>query len=491
MSHIFFPDYLWKRIFDKFDNPIKILNLREVSSELEVLVEEYFEAYKLWEKLCEDEIKLWAYQIMDKVRPKKLTNTTKRISSQADWKEIFLHYCKWRSQSSFTSLALEVDYTLKFSTDEQITCTTVWRDIVIAGTNQGKIFLSDIEDDPTDIAIGFDNKTYIKELKVWRVDETIAVIAVLSRNKRLKFFNLTTQDEDSIAIEKPGKGLLRFSNPNRRHLCPTSLKYYATNICVGLDHRFFAENNFRVTEYKFIENKIHCRRTCDLSLATSSSTSSKKFLSMHSENNLLMVMIEADDVIQVLEVNFSKVMATDPKLTNVEVIKIIDISKYSTVMISIIPIKELGLIFFGNNILSYRSTLSNSKEWNDFELTSFENEIITCAAMHANLLLLGWNTGHFSKIYLDSIEEFSHFNNPPNEKNDTFKLVDVPIVGINVTEFRGISYIVVSTQTTQYFIANEDKLYDIGARKLGDSDQDSLSDIDDDYIVPTKRRKSL
>lgn len=60
-----------------------------------------------------------------------------------------------------------------------------------------------------------------------------------------------------------------------------------------------------------------------------------------------MVMIEADDVIQVLEINFSKEMATDPKLTNVEVIKIIDISKYSSVMISIIPIKELGLIFYG------------------------------------------------------------------------------------------------------------------------------------------------
>lgn len=129
MSHIFFPDHLWIIIFNKFENPIKILRLREVSSKLEVLIEEYFEGNKLWEKFCEDNIKLWAYQIMDKVRPKKLTNTVKQISSQADWKEIFLHYCKWRSQSTFTSLALEVDYTLKFSTDERITCTTVWRKI--------------------------------------------------------------------------------------------------------------------------------------------------------------------------------------------------------------------------------------------------------------------------------------------------------------------------------------------------------------------------
>lgn len=105
------------------------------------------------------------------------------------------------------------------------------------------------------------------------------------------------------------------------------------------------------------------------------------------------------------------------------------------------------------------------------------------------LFCLNISSGYFSKIYLNSIEEFSHFNNPPNEKNDTFKLVDEPIVGINVTEFRGVSYIVVSTQTTQYFIAYEDKFYDNGSRKLGDSDHD-LSDDDDDYIVPTKRRKS-
>ncbi|CAD6237327.1 GSCOCG00002252001-RA-CDS [Cotesia congregata] len=464
-NYITFPKEVWWLIFSQSKNPLRLFSrFYRASREFKLLIEDYFKENEIFKKLCEGNIEFWANQIISKVHPNKLIDL-KRPLSPEDYKEVLKYYYKWRSPKAFSTLVTEFGYGLK----EEITCTTVWRDFLVAGSTSGKVFLSDIEKDHDQIAIGFENNHAVKNLKVWLAEKDLEVVVVQLQNKYLKFFNLTTQDEKPL---------------------PSLLIYYANNICVGVDNRFFVEYGYNITEYKFNYGKIIFRRTCDVSILLKSSIKlCTKFLTMHSEGDLLMVMIQIDDEVQIFELNFSTDVYKDPKMVNRKVIRILNIFELKNTMISVIPHKELELIFCDYRLAACSRKFSkNDQCCLEYGLLELENDFITCAAMYANILLLGWNSGLFSRIYLNSLEDFNHFNNPPHPLSNTFQLSLDPIIAINLGEFAGISYIIVTTKNGQYLITSKQYSDKIHLLKSIDSDDDD--DDDDDPHLSKRMRLS-
>ncbi|KAH0555325.1 uncharacterized protein LOC123262860 [Cotesia glomerata] len=428
-----FPTEIWELIINFIDDPGDLMRLRCVCRKFHDLIEVKLVNSKLWENLClEHNILPWKDHIVRTRFPKVVNNNNFSVDlHQRTWKRFFFSYKKWSVLPKVEKKYDSFDFGGKFSDGNAlITCTSIWKNCLAVGTSNGFIHYANVNNEkPLKIIFSLNNEQALMQIHFWYTDSKKLLMASLSNNYDLKFWDI-----------------------DKRQLISTS-SFTATNICVGLTHRFFSEWNCRITEHEWNAPHLSVKRSFDF-CCPNHGDCTRKILAMYHDDNGLILKALADSIyiftytIDFLEngrrnitiTEFYKLHPDSIEATDL-FIRYIAINKVAFVADN----KHLYILFDGLGTKMSDENYSTRGPYRRFQIP------VSSIIMHSNLIIMGLTDGTLCLKYFNEFKDLDTVNFRVGSFR-TVKLDTKPIISLNITDFNGNPSVIASTESTVHLL---------------------------------------
>ncbi|XP_008546643.1 uncharacterized protein LOC103570622 isoform X1 [Microplitis demolitor] len=432
------PTEIWELIINHINDPCELMKLKCVCRKFNNLIETKLIKSKLWEKLClEKNILPWKDHIIRKRFP-GVINNDHFLSNlhQRTWKKIYHSYKKWSVLPQLEYKHSSCDYGDQFLGENNkndqslITCTCVWKNHLAVGTSNGFIYYFTVNHDkPLRKMFVMNNEQALMQIHFWYTDTKKLLMATLSKNYNLKFWDI-----------------------DKRQIIETR-SFLATNICVGLTHRFFSEWNCRITEHEWKPTGLDVKRSFDF-CCPNHGDCTRKILAMYHDDKGLILKALADYIfiftytIDFLESGKRNITITEfyklhPESIDASdlFIQYIAINKVAFIANS----KHLYILFDGLGTKMTDENYSTRGPYRRFQIP------VSSIFMHSNLIIMGLNNGNLCLKYFNEFKDLDTVN----FRLELFKTIKVdtkPIISLNITDFNGTPCIIASTESAVHLV---------------------------------------
>ncbi|XP_074109894.1 uncharacterized protein LOC141534444 [Cotesia typhae] len=416
-SMMMFPEEIWEEIFKKIDDVADLIKLQSVCVSFNKWIRRLLERDVNWKKRCQAISDQGHYAIFTKVYPNLISDidsSWKNDIDNRDWRKIFMSWKKWNFSLNREVFVDSVYDFPTFSRNEVITCIDVWDDIVGTATSEGLIYFCKTYE-PGKIIYRADHKEEVRQIKFWYTGNELLAVTC-SIYEKIKFWNVFEKKE--IDTNNCFSGRILSIN---RNCCYLTYNNYLIRTKYCTENKLIIPDSVSSTLLNPHEEII---ATYSSDESTSIVTNEKSVISRYAINTVN-VEYEVDD--------FS--IELDNDLENAVVKKFYALS----------PNVVVGLC---DHLMAVSI---DNKPWKVYNVFKHFLSIVTAIIYHANILILGFDSGYVALFRLKNLQDLLDFNFT-TQFSKKIKVDGQPIISLNVTDIQDEQFIISTSEKNFHVI---------------------------------------
>ncbi|XP_008558328.1 uncharacterized protein LOC103578862 [Microplitis demolitor] len=412
-----FPEEIWEEIFKRIDDVDDLIKLQSVCLNFNKWIQRLLDRDIYWKKYCQDIPDECSYAILNKVFPDLVHDVDvswQDIIDNYRWRKIYMSRKKWNSCLKRKPFIDSVKNFPSFSKYECITCTAVWDDILAVATSEGLIYFSRTYK-PDKVFFKADHKEQVHQIKFWYTDNQLIVVTS-SIYERIKYWNVTEKKE-----------------------IDTNNCYRGTIISINQNGCYLAYNNYLIlTKYSDANESITPH-----AIASSDFNDNEDIIATYSPNKFIIMLTINNSVIgrHVVYTPTNKYEVDDLNIS-------LNLDLENKVMQKFYVLSIDVMIGLCGHMLAVSV---DDKPWKVYNIFKQLLCVVTAIAFHANILILGYDSGFIHMFHLKSLKDLIDFDFTTKDCKK-IKVDREPIISLEVTDIQDEQFVIASTDKNLHVI---------------------------------------